>query len=312
MNKQSDILYAEAPATVANVGCGFDVLGFALQLPNDQVGVRFNSEKTVRLMEIQGDGGRLPKTVDKNVAGFVIQQFLKSIGETQGIDVYLKKGIPLSSGLGGSAASSVAAVVAVNALFKEPLNKNDLLALAVKGEELASGAGHADNVAPSLMGGFTLIADAKNLDVKALPVPEDMICIVVHPELEIKTKDARDVLPKNIPLTSAVQQSGNLAAFISALYSKDFENIENYLQDIIVEPARQSLLTGFQDVKMAALQSGAFACSISGAGPSVFALTCSNKDAGSIAYSMCDAFAKHNIASTSYTSKINTLGAKLI
>jgi len=246
------------------------------------------------------------------VAGFVIKQFLKSIGETRGVDVFLNKGIPLSSGLGGSAASSVAAVVAVNALFKEPMKKNDLLALAVQGEELASDAGHADNVTPSLMGGFTLIANAKNLDVKALPVPEDMICIVVHPELEIKTKDARDVLPRKIHLADAVQQWGNLVAFISALYSKDFENIENYLKDTIVEPARQSLITGFEDVKNAALQSGAFACSISGAGPSVFALTFSNKDAGTIAYSMCDAFDKHNLASTSYTSKINTNGAKII
>ncbi len=308
-----------APATVANVGSAFDVLGFAIDNPGDTVIARRTSTPGVRITSIVGDNGKLPLSVDENTAGVSVKALLsayRNIHPTEasemGIELELTKGLPIGSGLGSSSASTVAAVVAANELLSTPFSRRDLLPFAMEGERIACGAAHADNVAPSLLGGFVLIRSYDPLDVIPLPSPEDAWVAVVTPALELKTSDARRVLKRSVALESAISQWGNVAALVAGIFQNNIELMGRSLEDRIIEPERAQLIPGYAAAKAGALQSGAVGCSISGSGPSVFALCRSHEDGKRIAAVISDAFAQAGVASTQTVSRINTTGAKVI
>jgi len=297
-----------APATVANVASGFDVLGFALDAPGDAVTLARVPAKTVTVRSITGDGGKLPRDPEANTAAVAASGFLKSIGVPFGVEISLEKRMPLSSGLGSSAASAVAAVFAANLLAGSPLAVRDLLPFTMAAEKVACGTAHADNVAPSLLGGFVLIRSYDPIDVIQLPVPTDLACAVAHPHTEVRTEDARKILKKEIRLADAIRQWGNLAALVAALYSGDLGLLGRSLQDVVAEPSRSLLIPGFAGVKAAALAAGALGCSISGSGPSVFALCASRGAAEAAGAAMVKAFGSAGLACDLYLSGINRKG----
>jgi homoserine kinase len=213
---------ATAPATVANVSCGFDIFGFAVEAPADEVVITLTNTPGVTIESIEGDGGRLPLEAERNTAGVAVIEFLKAINSQQGATISLKKNLPLGSGMGSSAASSVAALVAINHLHNNPLTKEQLLPFAMEAERIACGSAHADNVAPSLMGGFVLIRGYDPLDVATIPTPSDLYCTLVHPHLELKTSDSRRVLKASIPMKDAITQWGNIAGLVVGLMKPDY------------------------------------------------------------------------------------------
>src|SRR5687768_4795228 len=247
---------AYAPATVANVSCGFDVFGFAVEKPGDEVTLTLTDKSGVVIKKIEGDGGRLPMEADKNTAGVAVLAFLKAIESNQGVEIILKKNLPLGSGMGSSAASSVAALVGINFLMNEPFAKKDLLPFAMEAERVACGSAHADNVGPSLLGGFVLIRGYDPLDVVSIPTPQ-VFCTLVHPHLELKTEDSRQVLRHNIPLKDAVAQWDNIAGLVAGLMKPDYSLIGRSLHDVIAEPVRSLLIPGFYKMKEVAVSSGA-------------------------------------------------------
>jgi homoserine kinase len=297
-----------APATVANVASGFDVLGFALDSPGDAVTVTRSTERGVRVRSITGDEGRLPRDPKKNTAAVAVAAFLERVGAPFGIEIDLHKRMPLSSGLGSSAASAVAAVTAANLLAGSPLSPRDLLPFTMEAERVACGSAHADNVAPSLLGGFVLIRSYDPLDVVQLPVPKGLSCAVVHPHAELRTEDARRVMKKEIRLSDAIRQWGNLAALVAALFNGDLQLLGRSLQDVVAEPARSLLIPGFAAVKTAAMGAGALGCSISGSGPSVFALCATSADSARAGQAMTAAFKSAGLGSDLYVSAVNSRG----
>lgn len=302
-----------APATVANVAVGFDILGFAIGAPGDEVVARRSGVPGLRIVEITGDGGKLPYAVEKNTAGFAAARFLEQLGETGvGIELEIHKRMPFGSGLGSSAASAAAGVMAVNALLGMPVTKLGSLHCAVLGEEIADGAYHADNVAPSLLGGIVLIRSNVGLDVHSLPIPDELYAAVVYPHVSILTKDAREVLSPGTTLRQSIQQCGNIAGLVVGLYESDYSLISRSLEDVIIEPQRSQLIPGFAQVKEAAIAAGALGCSISGAGPSVFALCKGAACAQEAAKAMGAAFDRLDIPNDTYASPINREGAKVI
>ncbi|HQE95281.1 MAG TPA: homoserine kinase, partial [Candidatus Marinimicrobia bacterium] len=262
-----------APATVANVACGFDIFGFAVKEPGDVAKVTLRENPGVEITRITGDDGKLPKTAAKNTAGFAALRYLETIKSQQGVSIELHKKMPLSSGLGSSAASAVAVLFAINTIFDNRLTKSELLSIALQSEKLACGAAHADNVAPALFGGFLLIRENNPPDIVELPVPENLYCTIIHPEIEINTADARNILAPNVPLKDAVKQWANTAGLVAGLYRKDLTLISRSMNDYIIEPQRAKLIPHFYEIKKAALDRGALGCSISGSGPSLFALS---------------------------------------
>lgn len=297
-----------APATVANVSCGFDILGFALNSPGDEILLTKNTTGKVRLLEITGDEGKLPYEPDKNSATAVIIHVLQHLHIDVGVDVRLYKRMPLGSGLGSSAASSAAAAYAVNQLLGRPLKMHEILRSAMYGEKIACGSEHADNVAPALYGGFVLIRSYDPLDVIKLPAPDELHAVVIHPQIEIKTRDARDILKKEIQLKNAIKQWGNVGGLISGLYESDYELIGRSMEDHIIEPIRSILIPGYPEVKKAAIASGVLGCGISGSGPSVFALTRGPESAQKASEKMHQEFKNIGIESDIYVSKVNNLG----
>ena len=269
-----DAVTAFAPATVSNVACGFDVLGFALESPGDEVTARFVSSG-VRIDDILGDDGRLPRDPARNTAGVAARALLMRIGEQRGVALTIRKGLPLASGLGGSAASAVASVVAVDALVGARLPLDILMACAFEGERVGAGSAHGDNIAPALYGGFVLVRQPDPPDVVRLPVPSGLTGVVVHPDLEIETAGARALLGDTVPLADAIREWANLGAFVDALHRADFALMERALEDTIAEPRRAPLVPGLAAIKRAATEAGALGCSLSGSGPSLFAL-CEN------------------------------------
>jgi homoserine kinase len=267
---------AFAPATVSNVGCGFDVLGFAIEAPGDEVTARLGPAG-VRIEEITGDGGRLPREAARNTASVAVLALLTRIGERRGVSLRIHKGLPLSSGLGGSAASAAAAVVAVDALLGAHSSVETLMACALEGERLGAGSAHADNIAPCICGGFVLVRRPNPPDVLRLPVPAGLTAVVVHPDLEIETAKARALLGDTVPLADAVRQWANMGALVHGLHCGDYGIIGRALEDTIAEPRRASLIPGLAVIKRAAMEAGALGCSISGSGPSLFAL-CARAD----------------------------------
>jgi homoserine kinase len=303
---------AFAPATVSNVACGFDVLGFALASPGDEVTARFEPAG-VSIDGIAGDDGRLPRDAARNTAGVAVQALLTAVGERRGVALTIRKGLPLASGLGGSAASAAAAVVAVDALFELHAPIDTLVACALEGERLGAGSAHADNIAPALCGGFVLVRCPSPPDIIRLPVPAGLTAVVVHPDLEIETATARALLGETVPLADAIRQWANLGALIDGLHRGDFAQIARSLEDTIAEPRRATLVPGLAAIKRAALDRGALGCSLSGSGPSLFALCRSSADAAGVASAMTEAVrAAIGGEPQTYVSSIAPQGARVV
>lgn len=302
-----------APATVANVACGFDIFGFAVNHPGDEIVLEKRSEPGIIIKEITGDDGRLPLEVEKNTAGIAIQKYLAFIGKPeQGFTISLHKDMPLGSGLGSSAASAVAGVFAANELMGKPLTQKELLPFAMEGERVACGSAHADNVGPSLLGGFVIIRSYQPLDIVQIQTPADLYASIVHPQIEVNTKDARGILDKEISLSTTITQMGNVAGLVAGLLLPDYDLIGRSLVDVIIEPSRSILIPQFAEVKAAALLAGALGCSISGSGPSLFALSKGKETAQLVAKAMENEFAKVGIGSESYVSNINQQGPMIL
>ncbi|HSJ73927.1 MAG TPA: homoserine kinase [Miltoncostaeaceae bacterium] len=313
-----------APATVSNLGPGFDVLGLALSRPGDLVDAEWRDEPGIEIAEVTGDGGVLPTDPDRNVAGVAAASVLAALFASgvsleraggarlpAGVRLRVHKQMPLESGLGSSAASSVAGAVAVNELFGRPLSRRELLPHALAGERTAAGAGHADNAAPSLLGGITAIRGYGPLEVLDLPVPPALRLVVVHPHLQVETSYARGLLRGfGFPIDLAVANLGNMAGFVAALYRGDLELLGRCIEDRLVEPLRMPLIPGLAAVKQAAREAGALGCSISGSGPSVFALAADDDTADRVAGAMAGAFRDAaDLESEAYTGPVNTEGA---
>jgi homoserine kinase len=299
-----------APASVGNIGIGFDILGLALEQPGDEVVARLSTTSGLHITKISGDGGKLPLDPEKNTAGVAALRLLEHLGATrQGIELEIHKKMPIGSGLGSSAASAAAAVLAVSELLGTGMSKKDLLPYAHQGEQIATGSIQIDNVAPSLLGGIVLARDSMSRDVHRIPAPKGVFLAVVHPQMEILTKTARALLKPEVTLQQHVRQSANIAAFIVALYNADIPLIGRCLHDEIIEPQRAGLIPGFYAVKEAAMASGALGCSISGAGPSVFAFCPNRLIAENAGNGMQKAFAENGLKSHVYLSEINEEGA---
>lgn len=303
---------AFAPATVANVSCGFDILGFAIDEMGDTVELQLKDEPGLRVVSIEGDQGRLPFEAAKNTCAIAIQAMLDKLEINPGININLKKGLPLGSGMGSSAASAVAALVAANELLGNPFEKKDLLPFAIASEKVACGAGHADNVAPSLLGGFVLIRDYHPLDVIKLHVPDQLYCTLLHPHFELNTADSRSVLRNQIPMKVSTTQSGNVAGLIAGLYQEDYELIARSLKDVIAEPYRAVLIPGFYEIRESLRGAGALGMGISGSGPTLFALSKGAENSLKIATAAQEVYQKIGLEVDTYFSKINTQGAYLI
>lgn len=298
-----------APATVSNVACGFDLLGYALEEPGDEVIVRLADEPGVRISRITGAQGKLPYEAEKNTAGIAVKKLLEFLGDSSlGVELELHKKMPVGSGLGSSAASAVAAAVAVNELLKNPLEKRDLLPFVAEAEKVSSGSIHLDNVGPSLIGGMVLVR--KNaMAIHRLPAPKGLFSAVVHPHIEILTKEARQILHPFIPLDSHVEQCSHFGALLLGLFQSDLGLIEAGLKDVLIEAQRAPLIPHFYEVKEAALMCGALGCSISGSGPSIFALCANSFIAEQCGEAMSRIYSNAKIGFDLYLSPINHEGA---
>lgn len=302
-----------APASVSNIACGFDVMGFAIDEPGDEIVLRISDSPGVIITKITGENGRLPLEAELNTAGAPLLSMMEKLHITFGIEMEIHKKMPLGSGLGSSAASAVGAAFALNELLELRLSKEELLPFAIEGEKIASGSVHADNVAPCLYGGFVLIRGYNPvIDVVDIEVPENLYCTVIHPQIEISTKEARKILPKTIPLADAITQWGNTAGLVAGLLKKDFGLIGRSLQDVVIEPVRSMLIPGFDEIKKAAMDSGALGCSISGSGPSLFALSSSLLTAVETGKSMKNALERFDLSGEVYVSKINKNGPRIV
>lgn len=302
---------AFAPATVGNVGVGFDLLGHALVALGDRVTVRRAPGGGVRVREAGEAPIGLPADPAANTAGAGLLRLVQDRALPHGFEVEVHKGIPLGSGMGGSAASAAAAVLAASALLEEPLSEAELLRYGMYGEEAATGSFHADNLAPCLLGGLVLARPVDPPDVVRIPVPPSLRCVLVHPALRVDTRDARRVLPREVPLHTHVEQSGNLAAVVAACCTGDLALLARALNDVLVEPHRAPLVRGFPAAKRAALEAGALGCSLSGSGPSVFAW-CDGDDAGArIRDRLVEAFAAAGVAARGWVSPVDAPGARV-
>ncbi|MCE2821886.1 MAG: homoserine kinase [Saprospiraceae bacterium] len=289
-----------APASVGNIGIGFDIMGAALERPGDEIIASKSNTPGVRITKITGAGGKLPYEAEQNTAGVAALRFLEHIGaEKQGIELEIHKKMPLGSGMGSSAASAAAAVYAVSEVLRTGMSKRELLPFAAAGERLVSGGIQLDNVAPSLL----------TFDVHRLHVPKGLFMAVVRPHLELLTREMRTRLSQEVSLASHIQQNANLAGFIIGLYNADIALIGRSLNDVIIEPQRAAFIPGFYDVKAAALDAGALGCSISGTGPAIFALCPNSLVAENAGISMKKVFEKQKIEADIYLSGINQEGA---
>ncbi|WP_417362946.1 homoserine kinase [Galbibacter sp.] len=298
------------PATIANVSCGFDVLGLCLESTGDQMLIRKVSTPGVRITKIEGQ--QLPLEAEKNVAGVAALALLKDLDLDFGFEIEIIKIIKPGSGIGSSAASAAGAVFGINKLLGMPFNPTQLVGFAIQGEALASGTAHADNVAPALLGGFTLVKGYTPLEVIKLNTPKQLFATVIHPQIEVKTADARSVLKQSIPLKKAIVQWGNLAGLVSALYTEDYELLSRCLHDEIIEPMRSPLIPGFHKVKEAVNKAGALGSGISGSGPSIFALSKGKAMAEKVAVAMGDVYKDFGVDYDLHISGINTEGVKVL
>ena len=301
-----------APASVANVGCGYDVLGFAVHRPGDEVEMNTNGSGRVTLDLVEGDQGRLPLDPEKNTVSAVVINYLMHIGASQGVSIKLFKKMPFGSGLGSSSASAVAGLVAINELMGNRLTRRELLPFAMEGERLACGNAHADNVAPALLGGLVLIRSYAPLDVISLPVPDGLSCALVYPHVEIPTMAARQIIRTNVPMANAIKQWGNVGGLVAGCFKNDMDLIGRSLEDVIVEPVRKMLIPHFDEMKILALEHNALGFGISGSGPTVFALCRDLVTAESVTKALEKKLKDYDLESTCFVSKVNTKGAVVL
>lgn len=298
-----------APATVANVVCGFDVLGFALEEPNDLMTIRFIEEKTVRIIKM--DDFNLPTEPKKNVAGVTLLAMLEKINENIGFEVEITKNIKPGSGIGSSAASAAGAAAAANHLLDNRFSKLELVDFAMCGEELASGAKHADNVAPCIFGGFTLAREHHPLDIVELDFPP-LFVTIVHPQIEVKTSDAREILKQQVFLKDAIKQWANVAGLVAGLMKGDYDLISRSLEDRIIEPVRSILIPQFDQIKSESKRAGALGGGISGSGPSIFMFSQTERDARNVEKTMRQIYESIGINFNTYVTKINSKGVSVV
>jgi homoserine kinase len=298
-----------SPATVANLVCGFDILGMALDHPQDEMELLLSDEPGIRIKHI--DGYELPTEPEKNVAGAALLALLDEYDKAIGFDLTINKIIKPGSGLGSSAASAAGAVVAANHLLNNIFSKEDLVRFAMHGEKLASGVKHADNIAPCIYGGITLIRSVFPLDIISLTAPP-LFVTVVHPQIEVKTSDARQILRKEVQLKDAIKQWGNIAGLVTGFLKADYDLIGRSLEDVIVEPIRSILIPGFDEVKKQSKEAGALGGGISGSGPSVFMLSKEEAVAKNVAQLMTGIYNKIGIDYNIHVSTVNTEGIKII
>lgn len=311
--KQGASVRVFAPATVANVVCGFDVLGFAVNEPGDEVIMRITDKPGIVISKITGDDGRLPLDPAKNTVSVSVQHYLKSIGRTDiGLDIELHKKMPIGSGLGSSSASTVGGLFAIKTLLGDDTDPINILPFAIKGEEMACGHGHADNVAPALFGGFVLVRSYEPLDVIRLPHPKNLYCGIVFPDVDVPTREARQIIRNKIFMKDAVTQWGNIAGLVSGLFMGDIDLIGRSMQDVLVEPVRSMLIPDFYKMREIAMEMGAVSFGISGSGPSVFAFTRDEQTASAITQKLQQHLTTIKIGSNSYVSTINDAGPKVL
>jgi homoserine kinase len=307
----ADSATAFAPATVGNVAVGFDILGCATDSIGDRITVRRIDEPTVRIGAIEGVVTDLPRDAEENTASVGLLQLIRDEGLSHGFEVDIDKGIPLGSGMGGSAASAVGAIVAANELLEVDLGLERMLGYALMGEAVVSGAAHGDNVTPCLYGGLTLTRSLDPVDVVRIPVPETVFCVLVNPKLRIDTHEARQAIPAELPVADFVAQSANLAGFLAGCYRNDTEMIRRSLSDMLIEPHRAPLVRGFAAVRSAAIEHGALGCSLSGSGPTMFAWCEGRAIAEDVRRSMIAAFEDADVQARGWISPIDVPGARL-
>lgn len=302
---------AFAPASVGNVAIGFDILGFAVDALGDRVTVTRSPTPGVRITGSSGVVSDLPTEPEKNTAGRALMALNVAVKPDFGFEMHIEKGIPLGSGLGGSAASAVGAVVAANALLAKPLSKLELLMFAMQGEAVASGSMHADNIAPSMFGGLVLTVGIDQPRVKQLPVPTGVKAVIAHPHMFLSTRQARAILKREVAMSDFVWQTANLAGFISGCYTNDLDLIREGLNDVVIEPQRRQLIPGFSAVRNAALVSGALGCSISGAGPTMFAWVLGDQ-AEAVRAAMVAEFARNGVETDHWIVPVQSSGARIV
>lgn len=300
-----------SPATVSNLGCGFDILGFPIRGVGDTVKVALNDQKLIRIKKIQCEEP-IPDDAETNVASYAISRMLKRLNSNQGFDIELYKDIIPGSGIGSSASSSAGAVVAANELLGKPFSVYELIDFAMEAEGMASGGKHADNVAPALMGGITIIRSYKPFEAISIEPPRDLWVVLLHPQMEIKTELSRRILPEQIPLKDAVVQWGNVAGLIAGFYTSDYDLIGRSMEDVIVTPYRSKLIPGYNNVKSAAMKNGALGFAISGSGPSVFAFCRGEDNALQVKEAIDICYQEENILFNIYVSQINKKGTFVI
>ncbi len=299
-----------SPATVANVSCGFDVLGFCLDSIGDEMVIRKTDKKGIFITKIEGYD--LPYEAEKNVAGVSALALMEDAKPDCGFEIEIYKKIKPGSGVGSSSASAAGSVYAINELLGRPYDKTQLTHFAMKGEALASGSEHADNIAPAIFGGFTLVKSCTPLKVLEIPTPSSLYATIIHPEIEIKTSEARAILPKDINLQNAITQWANVGSLVHAMHTDDYALLSESLNDVIVEPHRSQLIPHFDSVKSESLKAGALGCGISGSGPSIFTLSKGKDIAELVAEAMKTAYSSTGINFNIYVSKINTQGMQVI
>ena len=298
------------PATVANISCGFDILGLCLDTVGDEMIVREVPEKGIRLTKITGQ--ELPLETHKNVAGVAGLALLEQVDASVGYEIEIYKKIKPGSGIGSSAASAAGAVFAINELLGKPFSKQELIYFAMQGEKLASGTEHADNVSPVILGGFTLVRSYKPLNVLKINSPDDLYATIIHPQIEVKTSDSRAVLKNQVSLKKMVTQMGNFGGLISGLYTSDYDLIGRSLHDEIIEPNRLVLIPEFNKIKKGVIQAGALGAGISGSGPSIFALSKGKETANIVGETMAEIYNTTDIDYDIHVSKINQQGVKIL
>lgn len=299
-----------SPATVANVSCGFDVIGFCLDSIGDEMIIRKVDKKGIHITKIEGYD--LPYETEKNVAGVSALALLEGAKPNYGFEIEIYKHIKPGSGIGSSSASASGSVFAINELLGKPFDKTQLTYFAMQGEKLASQSEHADNVAPGIFGGFTLVKSLLPLEILEIPTPNDLYATIIHPQIEIKTAESRAMLPKEIPLKDAITQWANVGSLIHGLHTSDYELISRSLKDVVIEPHRSRLIPFFNEVKSTSINTGALGCGISGSGPSVFALSKGIETAKKVESAMRKIYSETNIGFETYVSKINTEGIRIL
>ena len=305
-----DSIKVFSPGSITNLSCGYDILGVCLQNRGDEITVKKIDKKEIIINS--NDDYNISKDINKNVAGIAAQALLKNTNTKFGFEIEIKKGIKPGSGIGSSAASSAGTVFAINQLLDSPFSQMDLIKFSMEGEKFVSGTYHADNVAPIILGGITLVRSIDEIDVIKLPSPKSLEVIIIRPNIEIKTSDSRKVVKNKIKIEKMVQQSANLGSFVSSLYTEDYGLMSKSVVDVIVEPNRRILIPEFDKIKEISKEDGAIAVGISGSGPSIFSLSNNSTVSEKILKSVTNHYEKLKISHDGFISKVNSTGIKII